>query len=225
MSEDDQEFTEESKKKELKVTIQSEDPDAQKLKQQLEEEKSKRADVEAHLEIIAEKEFVKAKANLIAKAKTVGITIDPEDIPNDEPEKLSAYAKIVTQKIQQEKANEEEYRKTHAPAGGTPITGKEMGDSQQGRDQSGTPIEERTYENLEEMMGDLENERKAGNRDAEKALSKLTKKALKKDFEAEFQGNLPEAYSLSNQKAKDPKTQKEIDEKAKKERQKWKEVD
>jgi len=202
MSEKPDESYEEKKIEVVIKKSQKDQDDKSELEAQNQNLKSENASIKAELETIADMEFVRQKEQVITRGRRVGLTIDPESIL--EPENLVSYAQIVRQR----EAEDVSKSKSRPAGSGVALTGAQTGEDFP--TQTG-PIEERRYENLEELFIDLEKERQAGNQDATRVLTKLTKKSLKRDFEAEFVGDLPK--SVGN------------NEEAKKEKKKWKELD
>lgn len=67
----------------------------------------------------------------------------------------------------------------------------------------GLPIEQRSYSNLKELFDDLDQEAKAGNKDAQKAMVRLAQKTKDhKLTEFEFQGKITEKEKDPSQKLK-----------------------
>lgn len=215
---EDKEFTAESKKKELKVTIQSEDPKVSQLEAQNQDLKNENANIKAELETAAEQEFLRAKGQIIARGRKVGMTIQPENIA--EPEELVAYASLV-----KERESEEKSREKSKPAGsGVALTGAQTGEDV--LDQSGKRIEDRIYNSAEELIADMNKEHQGGNKTATDVLTRLTKKALtKKDFSAEFTGSLPKVAGQIDPVRDKGKSREQIEEERKAESQKWRSED
>lgn len=201
---DEQEFSQPESEQKVQIEVKNSE-ETEKLKQKqkeleekLEKAESQNLDVIEGLEKIAEKEFSREKAKVAQALK-----IDPSLI--EDPSDLKAYEKLLKRK----EAEQEHADKNKAPNHGTPLSGAQTGDDYSS-DWGEMPLEFRNYQSEAEMILDLENERKKGNKEAERYLSKLTKKALKKEFDAEFVGDLPKSAGKG--------------EESKKERKKWREV-
>jgi hypothetical protein len=215
---EDKEFTAESKKKELKVTIQSEDPKVDQLEAENKNLKSENADIKSQLETIADMEFVRQKEQVITRGRRVGLTINPESIL--EPENLISYAQIVKQR-----ESEDKILNKGRPAGsGVPITGAQTGEDV--LDQSGKRIEDRIYNSAEELIADMNKEHQGGNKTATDVLTRLTKKALtKKDFSAEFTGSLPKVAGQVDPIRDKGKSKEQLEAERRVESQKWRSED
>jgi hypothetical protein len=163
--------------------------------------KNENANIKAELETIADMEFVRQKEQVITRGRKVGLTINPESIL--EPENLISYAQIVKQR----EAEDVSKSKSRPAGSGVPITGAQTGEDV--LDQSGS-IEDRIYNSTEELIADLNKEHESGNKDATNVLTRLTKKSLKRDFEAEFVGDLPKSVGNNEEAEKEKKKWREI---------------
>lgn len=196
---------EEYSEKKLEVTIKKSQKDADEksqLEAQNRELKTENADIKSQLETIADMEFVRQKEQVITRGRKVGLTINPESIL--EPENLVSYAQIVKQREAEDKI----LNKGQPAGSGVALTGAQTGEDVP--DQSDKPLREREYANLDQLMADLEKERQIGNPEATAIVSKLTKKSLKRDFEAEFVGDLPKSVGNNDEAEKEKKKWREI---------------